>query len=189
VRLGAALALLAPLLYLCITAIIHGGSQGDLIAALIDGAIYRTLDMLEYVPTNPSRGSCTAPLCGVPDDSPSGAGNSRCRGLGTAVGSRGAFSLRGAPRYLVSPRKGAGLQGRFRWRDPDSNRGHHDFQDSAQTSLTSRNPCIDAGSRGGGPHRGLPLFANSCDAVGYPGRRRYPMELDHVMGRCCRPCL
>jgi hypothetical protein len=40
------------------------------------------------------------------------------------------------------------------WRDPDSNRGHHDFQDSARTfqdsartCLTSRNPCSGAGSR------------------------------------------
>jgi hypothetical protein len=34
-----------------------------------------------------------------------------------------------------------------RWRDPDSNRGHHDFQDFARRSLTRRNPCSGAGFR------------------------------------------
>ena len=46
-----------------------------------------------------------------------------------------------------------------KWRDPDSNRGHHDFQDSAQGSLTRRNPCIDTGSRAERRARGLLLFA------------------------------
>ena len=33
------------------------------------------------------------------------------------------------------------------WRDPDSNRGHHDFQSSTKSLSRSRNPCKSTGSR------------------------------------------
>jgi hypothetical protein len=36
--------------------------------------------------------------------------------------------LRPSARIRAAATKGPVLQGRFQWRDPDSNRGHHDFQ-------------------------------------------------------------
>ena len=61
-----------------------------------------------------------------------------------------------------------------RWRDPDSNRGHHDFQDSAQKSLTRRNPCIRAGCLSESIIDGLPLFADFYEAIGYRDHSGYP---------------
>jgi len=65
--------------------------------------------------------------------------------------------------------------GVFEWRDPGSNRGHHDFQDSAQESLTSRNPCGDGVLASSSATIGLPLFAIFCPTIGYSDRREYPM--------------
>ena len=56
VRLGAALALLGPLLYFCITYLLRGGTKEGLIVALITGAIYGALGTVEYVVTNPIPG-------------------------------------------------------------------------------------------------------------------------------------
>jgi len=56
VRLGAALALLGPLLYFCSTYMLRGGTKEGLIVELMNSAIYGAQEMLEYVVTNPAQG-------------------------------------------------------------------------------------------------------------------------------------
>jgi hypothetical protein len=55
-------------------------------------------------------------------------------------GSKGGGGEIRPPTHPAAPRrrheKGPDLQGRFRWRDPDSNRGHHDFQSGGRGSRT-----------------------------------------------------
>jgi hypothetical protein len=64
---------------------------------------------------------------------------------------------------------------RLGWRDPDSNRGHHDFQDSARKCLTSRNPCVALVSAAQVRMNRLSLFANVCGTIGYWVPREYPI--------------
>lgn len=56
VRIGAATALLAPLLYFAVTYMATGGTTDGLIAALVGGALYSVLDMIEYLLANPVQG-------------------------------------------------------------------------------------------------------------------------------------
>jgi hypothetical protein len=60
------------------------------------------------------------------------------------------------------------------WRDPDSNRGHHDFQDLARKSLTRRNPCADAGSRAPERRRLIGAICELFSRVWVPGPLRVP---------------
>jgi hypothetical protein len=77
----------------------------------------------------------------------------------------------------VAHKKGPALQGRSRWRDPDSNRGHHDFQSWDQTF--SNWPEIPGKQRVLGQvarRSNSSLFAVFCAGIGYPDRTRYPMR-------------
>lgn len=56
VRLGAALALLGPLLYFCITYMLRGGTKEGLIVELINGVIVGAVGMVEYVVASPIQG-------------------------------------------------------------------------------------------------------------------------------------
>ena len=58
----------------------------------------------------------------------------RQKGGGGEIGRLG-----GAPTPLASMKMGPRLPGLYEWRDPDSNRGHHDFQSWTGISLTRAN--------------------------------------------------
>ena len=94
--------------------------------------------------------------------------------LGTRLGTRGSCGTSTLISTSAWPRERPCLQGRFRWRDPDSNRGHHDFQYSARKSLTRRNPCADAGSRASDRRRLIGAICELFSRVWVPGPLRVP---------------
>jgi hypothetical protein len=69
------------------------------------------------------------------------------------------------------------------WRDPDSNRGHHDFQDSTRKSLTRRNPCSGAGSRRAGLTRAISAV---CGVFGWDWVLDAARVPNGCSDRCCR---
>lgn len=56
IRSGAAVALLAPLVYFIASYLLHGGTKDGLLLALLNGAIYGVLGLIEYVLVNPASG-------------------------------------------------------------------------------------------------------------------------------------
>jgi len=53
IRLGAAIALLAPLVYFIASFLLHGGSWGEFPLVLVTGALNSVLDLIAFAITNP----------------------------------------------------------------------------------------------------------------------------------------
>jgi hypothetical protein len=74
------------------------------------------------------------------------------------------------PRLRPAHEEGPALQGRFRWRDPDSNRGHHDFQSCASPGLK---PPKSLESSGVGPEHRVDNISHFRTFFGACGNDRH----------------